>query len=275
MENADYHRHKAVSKSHLDQIAKSPLHYWGKYLDPNRKPFEETPAMALGTAVHTAVLEPDELQNRYALAPDVDRRTKAGKEEWSAAVAGGRKLLKWEEFDQVNAMATSVRNHPAAAFLFSRPGKAETSWMWNDDVTGAECKCRPDWLTNDHRLLVDLKTTKDASLREFKRSIANFRYFVQAGWYLHGIEKAGSQRPEQFIFVCVESSAPYACAVYAADAEMIKVGWDTARRDLDKLIECRKTDQWPGYSTQIEPIGLPGWMVPGQQQNTLPEIEMY
>ena len=105
---------------------------------------------------------------------------------------------------------------------------------------------------------------------------ANFAYHKQAAWYLHGLEQATGKRPDQFIFVCVESTAPYACAVYAADAEMIERGHDQAMRDLAKLAVCKAADHWPSYSEQIEPISLPGWMTgqPGQQQATT-QIETY
>ena len=160
--------------------------------------------------------------------------------------------------------------------LLGLPGKAETTHMWTDAGFGLECKCRPDWLTNDGSIVVDLKTTKDASPRGFKQSVANYRYHVQAAWYLHGLEQATGKRPDQFIFICVESTAPYAVAVYAADAEMIERGHDQAMRDLAKLAVCKAADHWPSYSEQIETLSLPAWMTgaTGQQQATT-EIETY
>ena len=277
MNNTDYHAHAAISKSHLDQVAKSPLHYWARYLDPNRVVPEPTPAMAIGSAVHTHVLELDQWDARYVSAPDgIDRRTKAGKAEWEAftTAATGRTVLPKADADLVMRMAHSVFSHPAAAMLLALPGKAETTHMWTDAATGLQCKCRPDWLTDDGRLLVDLKTTEDAS-RGFAKSIAQWRYHVQASWYLDGIEQATGTRPEQFLFLCVEKKAPYAVAVYAADAEMIAAGAQTAARDLDVLATCKAAGAWPGYSDQIEPISLPPWMRPGGTQQQPTEIELY
>ena len=279
MNNADYHRHWAVSKSGLDQIAKSPLHYWARFLDPDRVWTEATPAMRLGTALHTHVLELSKWDEQIAVAPgDINRRTKEGRAQWAAfeAAAKRKTVITADDAAQVMAMGRTVLRHPAAAMLLGLPGKAETTHMWTDASTGLECKCRPDWLADDGSIVVDLKTTKDASPRGFKQSVANYRYHVQAAWYLHGLEQAIGKRPDQFIFICVESTAPYAVAVYAADAEMIERGHDQAMRDLAKLAVCKAADHWPSYSDQIEPIGLPGWMtgVTGQQQaNT--EIETY
>jgi exodeoxyribonuclease VIII len=282
MENADYHRHSAVSKSHLDQIAKSPLHYWARYLDPNRVTPEPTPAMAIGSAVHTHVLELDQWDARYVTAPEgINRRTNAGKAEWEAfeVASTGRTVLAKADAELVMRMGHSVFAHPAAAMLLAMPGKAETTHMWTDQATGLRCKCRPDWLTDDGSLIIDLKTTEDASPMGFRKSIANWRYHVQASWYLDGLEHATGKRPDQFIFICVEKKPPFACAVYAADAEMIQIGAETAARDLDVLATCRAAGAWPGYSDQVEMISLPPWMRPRADGSmpigAPPEIEMY
>jgi hypothetical protein len=236
--------------------------------------------MAIGSAVHTHVLELDQWDARYVTAPEgINRRTNAGKAEWQAfeTAATGRTVLSRTDAELVMRMGHSVFRHPAAAMLLAMPGKAETTHMWIDEATGLQCKCRPDWLTDDGSLIVDLKTTEDASPSGFRKSIANFRYFVQASWYLDGVERSTGKRPEQFIFLCVEKRAPYACAVYAADVEMIEAGAAAAARDLEVLATCRQANAWPGYSDQIEPISLPPWMRP-KADGTMPtttEIETY
>jgi len=280
LENADYHRHHAVSKSHLDLVARSPLHYWARYLDPNRIEPEPTPAMLMGTALHTHVLELDQWDQRYVMAPEgIDRRTKQGKAEWEAftVASTGRTVLSKADADTVMRMARSVYAHSAAAMLLAMAGKAETTWMWTDETTGLECKCRPDWLTDDHRLIVDLKTTEDASPRGFQKSVATWRYFVQSSWYLDGVQAASGTRPDQFIFIVVEKKPPYAVAVYAADADMIAAGAKQARLDLDTLAVCKAADAWPGYSDQIETISLPPWMRPRPDGSmpTITEIETF
>jgi len=235
--------------------------------------------MAIGSAVHTHVLELDQWDARYVTAPEgIDRRTKMGKAEWEVftTASTGRTVLTKGDADLVMRMGRAVFGHPAAAMLLGLPGKAETTHMWTDAATGLQCKCRPDWLTDDGRLIVDLKTTENASPREFARSIAQWRYHVQAAWYLDGVEQSTGTRPEQFLFVVVEKKPPFACAVYAADAEMIAAGAKAAARDLEVLATCKAADAWPGYSDQIEPISLPAWMTPGSTQQQPPtEIELY
>ena len=278
VDNVEYHAHPAVSKSHLDEIERSPLHYWSRFLDPDRATPPPTPAMVIGTALHTHVLEMHQWDKQFIVAPaGIDRRTKAGKEEWAAfeSLANKRTVISREDGETIAAMGRAIYGHPAAAMLLTMAGRAETSHFWTDETTGIECKCRPDWLLEDCTVIVDLKTTEDASPSGFQRSIAKFNYHKQAAWYLHGVEQSTGVCPSQFIFVAVEKKAPYAVGVYAADPESIKVGWQTAERNLERIAECRAAKYWPSYSEAIEPISLPRWMLPKADGSmpTLTEIE--
>ena len=266
MDNASYHKHFAVSKSGLDLIAKSPLHYWARFLDPNRVWPEPTPAMRLGTAVHTHVLELSKWDEQIAVAPeDINRRTKIGREQWEAfEQASARKtVISASDHEKVMAMGRSVLGHRSAAALLAADGQPEDTFMWTDETYGLQCKCRPDYMHSDGSTIVDLKTTRDASPRGFRHSVIQYRYHVQAAWYLHGVEQATGRRPERFIFVAVESTAPYACGVYEASAEMIEAGMIQAREDLGKLAVCKAADHWPSYSDEVQMMTLPPWMLPG------------
>lgn len=274
MENEAYHRHPAISKSHLDQINRSGLHYWSAYVDPNRENREPTQAMTIGSAVHTHVLELDQWDKRYAVAPTgIDRRTKQGKDEWRVfqTAAEGRSILSWTEADQVMKMGRAVWGHRAAAELLGVDGKPEATYMWTDQATGLQCKCRPDYIFADGSTVVDLKTTEDASPRGFRGSLLRWRYWVQAAWYLHGVEQATGKRPDRFVFVAVEKKPPYGVGVYCADDAMIQRGMEQAREDLEKLAECKAADHWPSYSDDVESISLPGWMT---GETTAPDLAL-
>ena len=266
--NDDYHGGVGVSKSGLDVLARSPLHYWAKYIDPNRERKEPTPAMKLGTAIHTAVLEPDAFAQRHMVAPIVDRRTKDGKATWdrfiAEAEAAGADLISADDFAICQAISHQVRSHPTARKVFAN-GTAELSAYWTDQETGLLCKCRPDFLGIP--LIVDLKSTEDASAEGFAKSAWNYRYWVQAAWYVDGIEQATGQRPEAFVFGAFEKSAPYACAFYFADEAMIDMGRREYRRLLRILADCTAADRWPGYTTDVLPLGVPAWALKAANDN--------
>jgi exodeoxyribonuclease VIII len=255
--NEDYHRLKAVSPSQIKVLGRSPLHYFDQFLAEDREKREPTPAMLMGTALHTAVLEPDLWSATIAVPPhSFDRRTKAGKElaaEFERESAG-KIVLSPEDADQVRRMADAVRKHPAAGFLLELPGRCEASYTWTDPATGLECKTRPDWHSEDGRIVVDVKTCRDASRAEFAKSIANLDYHVQAAWNQSAIGA------EQFITIAVENVRPFAVAVYPASGGMIAAGMRRIEAAMTLLAECHASGRWPGYGDLVaEPIELPGW----------------
>ena len=244
--NAEYHADPAISASHLHAVAASPYHYWKRFIDPQRPTVPPTAAMRLGSLVHCAVLEPDELHKRYAVAPD--RRTKDGKALAAVMEAAGIEAVTAADMEQAMAMAASVRGNADAAALL-KSGKAEQSFWWDDGITGLRCKCRPDWMTND--TLVDLKTTTDASPAGFARSVAHWRYHVQADHYMAGTFA------RRFVFIAVEKTYPYAVGVYQLDDDALDHAIVLRRQNLQTIADCRAISEWPGYGAQT--ISLPKW----------------
>lgn len=253
---ADYHAHPAVSKSVLDKIARSPLHARA-YLDGARD--EPTAAMQFGTALHTAVLEPQRFTSEYAVW-DGERRTNAGKAAYEALLATGATIISAADRDAISTMAMAIRQHPVAGDLLAAEGAAESSVFWEHPATGLECKCRPDWWLQDRGILVDLKTTDDASPQAFARSVANYRYHVQAAHYMSGTQA------KRFILIAVEKKAPYAVAVYELDADALAVGDALRQRDLQAYSSCKDFGIWPGYPEEIVPLALPKWASTGSDE---------
>ena len=257
LSNEAYHELKAVSPSQIKVLGRSPLHYYDQFLAEDREPREQTDAMRRGTALHTAVLEPELWDATIAVPPHTfDRRTTVGKERAKAfaAESEGRLVLTPDDADDVRRMADAVRKHPAAAFLLELPGRREASYTWIDPETGLACKCRPDWHSEGDFAVVDLKSAKDASRVEFAKSIANLDYHVQAAWNRRALGK------ERFLTIAVENVRPWAVAVYPASAAMLAAGERRIDRAMEQLAECWRTGVWPGYGDLIaEEIELPGW----------------
>lgn len=257
LSNEAYHALKAVSASQIKVLGRSPLHYFDQFLADDREPREQTDAMRRGTALHTAVLEPELWDSTIAVPPHTfDRRTKVGKEraEAFATENEGKLVLSRDDADDVRRMADAVRRHPAARFLLELPGRREASYTWEDPTTGLACKTRPDWHSDNSFAVVDLKTTRDASREEFAKSIANLDYHIQAAWNRRALGK------ERFLTIAVENTRPWAVAVYPASAAMLAAGERRIDRAMEQLEECWRTGVWPGYGDLIsEEIELPGW----------------
>jgi exodeoxyribonuclease VIII len=257
MSNAEYHALPSISKSGLDLIHRAPALY--KWRRENRQ--DPTPAMRLGTLTHTAVLEPERFAAEVMVAPKIDRRTSAGKAEWQAfqIEAEGRELIAADEMEKLLAIRDSVHAHPAAfKALFGNP-TIEQSIFWTDPATGVDCRCRPDCVTAAG-VIVDLKTCRDASPAGFAKSIAQYRYHVQAAFYSDGYAAAFGEPPRGFVFIAVETEPPYLVGVYVSSAAMVDRGRIDYHADLETFRECLATDTWPGYSTSPLTLDLPKWV---------------
>src|SRR5690606_26638227 len=76
-----YHRWPVASQTVLKIMRdRSPAHARQYMLTPP----EPTPAMVLGQAIHMAILQPDLFRECYVRRPELDLRTKAGREALEA-----------------------------------------------------------------------------------------------------------------------------------------------------------------------------------------------
>jgi len=254
------------SASKLKKMAQSPLAYKWALDHPDHA---STPAMALGTAVHTAVLEPHRFRSDYLLYPG-ERRGKAWTDFKEAAA--GKSILTEGEFADVKGMHDAVRGHtPAARYLEN--GLAEVTMQWVDPVTGRQTHGRIDWLTIlDGRLwLCDLKTTRNSSPRKFQSDAFSLGYHLQFALYCDGFYTLTEEFPG-FVALAVESKAPYEPAVYVANEAFLTRGHDDYQRLQATLQECESTSTWPARATEEMELDLPAWVGSNNEDDDLSEI---
>jgi len=260
MKPSDYFAHPAISRSQLVDLQRSPLHYWSKHVDPNRIAVPlDTPALRFGTAVHTAVLEPERFAAEYSVGPQVS--SKASKTWRDAAAATDCILLTPDEDHAIKSICASLKQHEAAnKALFAAPGKNEVTFI-GPDKSGLELKCRADRITEGW--VIDLKTTQDASTNAFAKSCANFGYHIQAAFYMRVIRNTTGHDPLGFAFVAVEKEPPYAVQVFKASKEMLDFGAKQVDALLEQLAELsvnyKPSTPWPSYSTAAVELDLPAW----------------
>lgn len=258
MSNADYHADTtAISASGLKLFARSPAHYYAAYLDPNRPQRQPTSAMKLGTAAHCAILEPGEFASRYAEMPEgISLRTNEGKAIRDSILTSGREVLSAEDFRVVTDMAVAFSQNPVAASLFDKPHYVESSIFAT--IGGVKCKCRPDFITSGGLLVMDVKTTRDASPDEFGRSAWSLGYHLQAAFYRRVISEATGTTPD-FLFGCVEPEAPHLTAFYSVPPYLLEYADGLIESLLERYAECLESGVWPGYSSEMQELTVPGY----------------
>lgn len=265
---------KLVGHLGLQSKGCTPRHYWeNSALNPNRKPQEQTDALRLGSAFHDALLLPERWQNRncYHVTPEGFSRAKskamAGDiADADAAAAAGCTIVSADERDQIDGMVSAARANPLIDAVLSH-GQAEVTLAWQDPETGVWLRARPDWLLDDKRYGINVKTATDASHHGFQSDVTKYRYYQSAALELDAIEAVFGKRPGNYLHPVIEKPAKGAWAVgdylpvalWELPAEDIEYGRQLNRRAIRLFADCLSADRWPGYADEPAMCGVSGW----------------
>lgn len=270
---AEYDQIDAINQSSLCPISVSPLHYRAA-LTAERK---VRPPMRLGDVAHCAVLEPDQLGKRYAVWCRSDGVEDFRGKEYDAFRANaelhGKRVIKQSELDAAMAMAAAVRRSRLAQRYLSR-GLPEQTIVWRDEPTGLLCKGRVDWLSHAVADVgVELKTTGSITPRDFEPRFARAQYDVQMAFYADGF-RAVTGRSLGCKCVVVESAPPFDVGVYDL-TEAIDTGRMYYREMLTRLVECLRTNEWPGQLADERSLRLPFWRTnPDGEDEDITDVDL-
>lgn len=219
MPDEEYRAIPALSAHGTHDLLTKPMH-WA------RGGQEDTEAMKFGRAFHFMVLEccsgtvfdENKFFEKFAVAPEVNARTKDGKaalEEFKAECEkNGKEALKSQDFDLLNAMRTRVFASKSAITGLGKNDEntlyeAVLEWDYvKGDGTLVNCKGKADALIIDEKLglvqIADLKTTLCADEASFARSAINYGYGWQAAFYSSAFANTGLET--SFYIVAVEKT---------------------------------------------------------------------
>lgn len=258
MDDDIYHSHKlrAMNQSGLVKLVQSPAHYraW------TREPQKDTKALTFGRMFHKAILEPDKFKKEYISASGL------GKLDLRKAVDKARlqefkdqnpdkTIITKEDYDTLLGMQEAVYSHPYIDNLLS-DGQAEISYFWKERETGVLCKARFDYLNPRLDLLLDPKTTEDAS--DFAKSAAQWNYHIQNAFYIDAVRNFADIRTVM-IFIVVEKPIPHGVRLIKLSPDDIETGREVYKRCLRRFAECLSTNSWPNYKYDITEVELPRW----------------
>jgi len=240
----DYRESGGLSKHALDTFAVAPAMYLYKQANPT----PASRAMTMGTLIHAAALEGETL---YAVGPKVDRRTKAGKEEWEnfCIENAGKEIITQDEAETIRGVSDAAR--PLIDKYCGTDLLIESSMYWGRNFV--QCKGRPDIICtiNGTPAIVDLKTTQDITL--FDKKFYHFKYDIQAAWYSFGAGKVLGVFPE-FYFLAVDTEPPYLAQLIRTSDKVM----DQAEYRIDELLEryadCEATGNFTAGLPELRTI---------------------
>lgn len=255
IEDADYRAMEGLNQSYLKKVYTHGVpHAENQRLNP----MEKTPALVMGSLFHTLVLEEDQFENRYAVLPDLDRRTKEGKllyAEFEAA-SGGKDLIKEAE------LATAMRMRDSAAPLMYegvRPDRTnamnevsysgilevEYKWKGEDERIELPFKIRCDMvvvLKEDEKNIIeirDIKSLASLSDNDVIGSAKSHLWSMQCAFYRDVVYRHDVLN-SRFVYVATEKEAPNMSRRYVCSEEMYQRGRAQYKQALVKYAQWLK-----------------------------------
>jgi hypothetical protein len=270
---------ETTSRSQLGDLA-DPERYFLRHEARTLPPDPRSASMQLGTAVHLAVLEPQEWQRRKFFAkpkrpkgatknakPGTAARInydawKAICDAWERVVSHEAIVVEPEEMQRVETMAERVRTQEFIAELLAKPGRSEQTVLWHHPPIEYQVQVGRELETHSASLVVrvrvdrlvdldeivlvvlDLKTTESAEPTRFGYSIADYGYLMQAALYTDAVRALCPDREVHFVFAVVSSKWPYKRACYALTDEDLEEGRNQYRAAMVELLTRRHTGDW-------------------------------
>jgi hypothetical protein len=257
-----YRADTGIASSDLSALKRSPAYAQLRRTTVN----EATPAMLFGTAVHTAVLEPDLFSRIYDEDPQHPeqggyprgwRNSKAYREAVAAVHDNGKTPLSAIHMHACEQIRRNVLSHSTGKLISDTQDGAEVS-VFGQDEDDIRRKIRPDMLISKASMIVDLKTTNDPTA--FRRTVNKFGYHRSAAYYLDTIGLL-DEVYDHYLFLVVATDPPYEVSAYTLDDDSIEQGRYEYKTLLREYAACMESGNWPLPDTGIEEVRLPEYAI--------------
>lgn len=259
LSNEDYHLDPvpggSLSASGAKTILKAPARFRYEQQHPVYKNVFD-----FGSVAHALALGDDTVNIVRLDFPD--RRTKDYKTAEAEARALGSVPILRKDYAVIEDMVIALQDNTDAMDLLTIPGKPEQSAFWQDERTGIWRRARFDRLPNSDApvfVIVDYKTAASADPDDFARTVASYGYHMQAAWYCDAARALDLNPDPAFAFVVQEKDPPYIATVIQLVESATDLASQQNAKAIDRYIECKRTDTWPGYASGVTHIELPGY----------------
>ena len=268
MSNEDYHSLKdSFSASDMKVLANTSYKDW-EYQKSHR---EETDALRFGSAFHHYVLEYDTFYENYAVEPEfepteIDKKTeevkpktkgwkntkdyKGQRDEFHSANSD-KTIISEYDFNRIKGMQRAIKESIANEYIYGMEGINEKVCF--SELNGVKVRVKFDRFIPSKAIVVDLKSTSDASEYDFARSVVRFGYDIQDVHYTNVLsQELGEQI--KMVFVAVSSEAPFSACVYTLGEDKRERGKYKLNNALNRL--KRAFDGNYGHEAESKVVSL-------------------
>lgn len=250
--NEQYHASEGLSFSGLKLLSKTPRHYYMSKIVKKT----ETASQRVGTLTHMALLEPERFK-KIVKPIDGNRNAKEVQLRIDEAEREGYYVCKPKEYKDAAGIADYIETTDFYK-KYIRGGVAEVSLRCvHDDIL---LKCRPDYLHQERKIIVDVKTFNDLDIDSIERQIYKMKYHWQSAFYLFVLEKSLNIKTTKFVHMFVDVENAIIRNVVLDDAALEKA-FEEMSPYIQQYKNCLTNNKWPAYPDELVTVSLPsyGW----------------
>lgn len=285
MPSETYHAIDCAGRSNLHKIAQGNTLAAVRYgMEHNSA---DSDALALGSALHMAMLEPDKYASSVQLGPINEKTGKTygrGTQKWDAwaeDIGPDITLITSEQEEKIVPLVNALRAHPMIAGAFARIEHKELTciatidlpelaqnlgmpWVYGDEDTQLLTKVRLDAVTTG--VIVDLKTQGAGRGRRvgpdaLAWSAVDYGYYAQSGLYPLVAQAAGLPEVQHFTAAVVESEPPHLTYFVRFSEASQRAGLQSLLPAMVAMARAYRTEEWPGYPGGVIDLDPPeGWV---------------
>ena len=268
LQASEYHSRPEYSQSQIKLLPDHPKEFYVRYVRmpvESRWTFKTTPAMELGTTLHSVLLDKQPLK---IIPQDVlsANGAKVGK-KWKDYLAANidNPGVNESETYTIRAMADACREDEVIRGILDNEGPVEATIIHRDEEFGIDLRHRLDKVVtlDDGYIVADLKTMSVDVTSEFEvaKQIYSFGYHKQAAAYSDAAEKVYGNPPKAFVLLCVETDIPFNAVAWSLSQDAINQGMFEFRTALQDLRTRLDSGNWSnGLSNKLNTIDLPDWV---------------
>lgn len=260
MSDAEYRAFDGINQSYLKRVHTHGVAHAER--DKTSRD-QKSKALLIGSLYHCMTLEPHEVDSRYIMAPNVDKRTKYGKDvhaEFELS-AEGRSVVKQDDWNVAKAMSESALDIMRNRFLmpygeceiaFTGYAKLHYKWEGKDRQQEFPIKGKLDLLTRVGKTkgdaeILDLKSMASLSDSDVIASARGSCWGIQSAFYSDCVNDILKVMPK-FTYVCSEKEEPNLSREFVVSPEMIERGRHNYLRSFVQIAEWIKSGRPAEYS---------------------------
>ena len=250
--NEDYHGDREYeSSSSLKLYLKDPKEYHNRYILKLPREEKYKGAYDFGSYIHSLILEPEKVDDEYAIFEGASRRGNAYKE--FKAENEGKIIITRSQFLQAQSILEAYTEHQLASSMVTR-GKAEQTLCV--ELEGMKIKVRADYVK--YGQIIDVKTTSDPVDRfAVGKTVVRFDYDLSAALYVDAFTKYfGNEFEFYFLFINKMSNE---IEVLKASKNLLENGRRKYKKSIELLKKARETGKY--FEEGIQEVDIPSWAV--------------